>query len=432
MMREKEQGVGWRRLSLDARNRRAGDVPPRRHRSRRARSVRIRSRGPLRRRRSALARNNRALHVRRARRAALGAARPVACGSASSSTSPTSISPFSARSDSVGIRDSALARPRADRRGPWRGLRRLGRRRLARRARASNFITAGDAVPVKRRVIGTFGEVAMERASSGSAFRRAFAPSTSRARRWRSTRRRFRPTGFADDSVVSVNPKIRSPGWSAGSRPARAHARGRAFGVAAGTGIRPPDAFEIAFTDNPDLKPERSRSVEVGVTQALVGGALSFDATTFFNQYDDLIISVGSAAAMSAAIAPTTSRMRGRAGSSSRRLAARGRGSAVRASYTFLDAEIRAVDGTSQAPSPYHVGDRAAAPAKTSGLARRRPGPAARVTIFASLDRARHDARCRARLWPERRAVREPRADRRRSRRLLPSRARRGCVCARA
>ena len=78
----------------------------------------------------------------------------------------------------------------------------------------------------------------------------------------------------------------------AGSRPdATAWTRVHAAG---GTGIRPPDAFEIAFTDNPELKPERSRSLEVGVTQALAGGAVQLDATAFFNRYDDLIISVGS------------------------------------------------------------------------------------------------------------------------------------------
>ncbi len=50
-----------------------------------------------------------------------------------------------------------------------------------------------------------------------------------------------------------------------------------------GTGIRPPDAFEIAFTDNSGLKPERSKSGEFGATQTLAGGAVQIDATAFFN-----------------------------------------------------------------------------------------------------------------------------------------------------
>ena len=58
-------------------------------------------------------------------------------------------------------------------------------------------------------------------------------------------------------------------GVPAGGSRAGGTRAGRALHAAAGTGIRPPDAFEIAFTDNPALKPERSRSVEAGVDQAL-------------------------------------------------------------------------------------------------------------------------------------------------------------------
>ena len=67
---------------------------------------------------------------------------------------------------------------------------------------------------------------------------------------------------FPDDSVMSVNPRRR--------RVVALRARGAVrtrLHASAGTGIRPPDAFEIAFTDNPSLKPERSRSVDVGVSQ---------------------------------------------------------------------------------------------------------------------------------------------------------------------
>src|SRR4029078_9639519 len=63
--------------------------------------------------------------------------------------------------------------------------------------------------------------------------------------------------------------------------------------ASAGTGIRPPDAFEIAFTDNPSLKPERSRSLDVGVSQT-VTDRLGVDTTYFYNRYDDLIVATGS------------------------------------------------------------------------------------------------------------------------------------------
>ena len=53
----------------------------------------------------------------------------------------------------------------------------------------------------------------------------------------------------------------------------RHRARRRGCTAPSGTGIRPPDAFEIAFTDNSGLKPERSRSADIGVEQTLAEGA---------------------------------------------------------------------------------------------------------------------------------------------------------------
>ena len=80
-----------------------------------------------------------------------------------------------------------------------------------------------------------------------------------------------------------------------------------------GTGIRPPDAFEIAFTDNSGLKPERSKSGELGVSQALAKGAVQIDGTAFINNYTDLIISVGRTFSGSSRWRTTTFPMRGRA-----------------------------------------------------------------------------------------------------------------------
>ena len=158
---------------------------------------------------------------------------------------------------------------------------------------SSTYITAGDAgeVPVERAVLGVFGEARWNLASRlsltagvrGERLHRDAFPGDPLA---------FTPRpDFPADTVTSVNPKVaanwvvagdasQSPTWT------RLHA-------AAGTGIRPPDAFEIAFTDNPGLKPERSRSVDIGIAQALAGGAVQLDATVFANNYDDLIISVG-------------------------------------------------------------------------------------------------------------------------------------------
>jgi outer membrane receptor protein involved in Fe transport len=127
--------------------------------------------------------------------------------------------------------------------------------------------------------------------------------------------------------------------------------------ASAGTGIRPPDAFEIAFTDNPSLEPERSRSVETGVTQALLAGRITLDAAALFNQYDDLIISVGTLRDASRYTSDNISNARARGVELSGAWQS-GAHTQVRASYTFLDTEIRAVDNTSQAPAPFRVGDR--------------------------------------------------------------------------
>jgi outer membrane cobalamin receptor len=194
---------------------------------------------------------------------------------------------------------------------------------------SSTFITTG---PVKRNFTGTFGEV-----------------------RWNGHERFTLQAGVRRD-LDTTNPKV-SAAWLVAGEPstgARAWTRVRA---SAGTGMRPPDAFEIAFTDNPALKPERSKSFEVGVTQALAGGIVTLDATTFFNEYDDLIISVGRLSEISRYRTDNISNARARG----LELSAAWRGgpsTLVRGSYTFLDAEIRAIDRTSQAPPPYHVGDR--------------------------------------------------------------------------
>ena len=60
-----------------------------------------------------------------------------------------------------------------------------------------------------------------------------------------------------------------------------------------GTGIRPPGGSDLAFTNNPDLLPERTQSYDVGAEQRLFGNKLSLDATWFHNRYRDLIVSLG-------------------------------------------------------------------------------------------------------------------------------------------
>ena len=217
---------------------------------------------------------------------------------------------------------------------------------------ASTFITSGAAAvqtPVERSVLGVFGEGrwnATSRATitagiRGERITRGALPGDPLA---------FQPRpDFPEATVTSVNPKLAA---------SFAVIEGTRVRGAFGTGIRPPDAFEIAFTDNSGLKPERSKSGEFGVTQSVARGMVLLDATAFFNSYTDLIISVGrsfSGVSRWRTDNISNARARGAEVSAAWRINA---GIDLRSQYTFLDTEILAVNGSSLAQTPYSVGDR--------------------------------------------------------------------------
>jgi vitamin B12 transporter len=222
---------------------------------------------------------------------------------------------------------------------------------------SSTYITAGDAgqVPVDRSVLGLFGEARWNLATRlsltgglrGERIHRDAFPGDPLA---------FTPRpDFPADTVTSLNPKV-AANWMVAGDTAVTPAWTRVH-AAAGTGIRPPDAFEIAFTDNAGLAPERSRSFDAGVAQALAGGAIQLDATMFVNNYDDLIISVGrSFSGVSRWRTDNISNARARGVE----LSAAWRplvGLSLQGAYTFLSTEILAVDDAPNAPPPYSVGD---------------------------------------------------------------------------
>jgi len=166
---------------------------------------------------------------------------------------------------------------------------------------------------------------------------------------------RFGQPALDEDAMWSTNPKI-SGAWFMRPADSRGWTKLR-FG--AGTGIKPPTAFELAFTNNPGLKPERSRSFDVGVEQALVGSALVADLTWFANRYDDLIVSVGTS--FSGASRYQTDNI-ANASAKGLELGASFRspiGLSARVAYTFLDTEVLSVDNVPSpiAPQPYNVGD---------------------------------------------------------------------------
>lgn len=221
------------------------------------------------------------------------------------------------------------------------------------------FITAtGNVmVPVKRGMAGFFGEARWNHDA------RLFVNAGLRVERI--TRQSLagdaggfppRPA-FPDDTVVAVNPKVSAAWYLTAADGNFTKVRG-----AAGTGIRPPDAFEIAFTDNPSLQPERSRSFEAGIDQALLQGRALLEATAFFNDYDDLIVATRTFAGLSRYSTDNISNARARglevAGTLRAPLPIAHANLQLRLGYTFLDTEILAVDQSDTAPPPFTAGDR--------------------------------------------------------------------------
>jgi outer membrane cobalamin receptor len=230
---------------------------------------------------------------------------------------------------------------------------------LQRERAGSTFITAAGTarVPVDRQVLAYFAEARWNRGGT------LFVTAGTRIDDIRRDALAADPDAFVPrpafppDAATSVNPKI-SAAW---------YMRRRAgdftkLRASAGTGIRPPDGLEIAFTDNPSLKPERSRSVEVGLDHALAGGRGLIEVTGFSSEYDDLIVAVGSFNSSSRYHTDNISNARARGIEISGTARTRFEATVpvdlqLRGSYTWLDTEILAVDRTDAAPPPFAVGD---------------------------------------------------------------------------
>ena len=223
----------------------------------------------------------------------------------------------------------------------------------------STFVTAAESreVPVERWLTGFFVEGRLTPAPT------VFITTGLRVERISRDALPGNPDGFAPrpdfdgETVVSVNPKIAASWFVRSAGNDKTKIRG-----SAGTGIKPPDAFDIAFTDNPNLKPERSRSFDVGIDQTLVDGRVLLESTAFFNNYDDLIVAVGSFAGSSQYRTDNISNARSRGleiAGTVRTLwgATKVTDLQLRVGYTLLDTKILAVDQTTDAPPPFTPGD---------------------------------------------------------------------------
>ena len=211
----------------------------------------------------------------------------------------------------------------------------------------NSFITdAGfSTFPIERNEIAVYAENRYEVAD------RLFL-SAGAARRILSHARPFPVTAFRvrcspQSNISRVNPKL-SAAYVAG-QDTRLHA---SFGM----GLRPPSGFELAFTNNPALKPERTRSIDAGVEQKF-GNLLTLDATYFYNRYYDLIVTLGgSLTTLSHYKSDNLANSQAQGAEFSARLRP-ARWVFVTGSYTLLETRILSLDGSSnQAPLPFAVG----------------------------------------------------------------------------
>ncbi len=121
-----------------------------------------------------------------------------------------------------------------------------------------------------------------------------------------------------------------------------------------GTGFRAPNGFELAFTNNPDLKPEQSISYDAGVEQRMAQGRAILDVTYFYNYFKDQIVSVGTLP--SNFDSENIGRSRAWGLETSIRIHPI-RSLQFSGSYTWMNTEILALDGFPEPIDPFTVGE---------------------------------------------------------------------------
>jgi outer membrane cobalamin receptor len=210
----------------------------------------------------------------------------------------------------------------------------------------NTFITdAGfDTFPIRRNEISVYaenryevgGRLFLSAGLRGEFFRTASIPADGFSRPF-----------FPQNNISRVNPKLSAAYAAQGGT--RLHA---SFGM----GLRPPSGFELAFTNNPELRPERTRSVDAGVEQRL-GKLLVVDGTYFYNRYYDLIVTLGgSLTSLSHYKSANLANSRAQGAEFSARLRP-ARWVFVTGSFTLLETRILSLDGSNnQAPLPFAVG----------------------------------------------------------------------------
>lgn len=169
------------------------------------------------------------------------------------------------------------------------------------------------------------------------------------------------------NSLVQVDPHL-SVAWLAHGAGGRAAGLGSTrLHASFGTGIREPSGFELAFTDNPQLKPERSLSFDAGVDQRLAGDRAVLSATYFYNRFkDEIEVLGGSLSNLSTYTTANLGNARAQGLEVSLRLQPSS-GVRFEAGYTFMPTAILALDGSNQALAPFQIGQPLIRRPKSSG-----------------------------------------------------------------
>jgi outer membrane cobalamin receptor len=169
------------------------------------------------------------------------------------------------------------------------------------------------------------------------------------------------PDGFGSrpflpaSSVAKVNPRIAAAYLLRQSSSEETLGASRLHG-SFGTGIRAPNGFELAFTNNPNLKPEKNISFDAGIEQRFLSDRTVLDVTYFYNRFKDQIVVLGgNLQNLSTFTSDNLANSRAQGVETSLRLRPV-RSVELAAQYTWLDSAILALDGSTLVQSPFAVG----------------------------------------------------------------------------
>lgn len=162
--------------------------------------------------------------------------------------------------------------------------------------------------------------------------------------------------GIPANAILQVDPHL-SLAWLAHSGDTRSASFGATrVHTSFGTGIREPNGFELAFTNNPALKPERSLSFDLGVDQHLAGDRVVLNATYFYNRFkDEIEVLGGSLSNLSTFTTANLGNARAQGLEASVRIQPTS-ALHIETGYTFMPTSILSLDGSNEALAPFQVG----------------------------------------------------------------------------